>query len=125
VFEQGKGVAELVAVEGPLRLAHDHGVEAAVRVGERGQELAGLGADAAADRAGLVDVEDSVTITPPCGSMSDFAAGVLPGAEDSGSCRSSVETRSQDANRIVFSVRHHSLSWPLVAAARRSGPRGP
>jgi hypothetical protein len=36
VLEQREGVAELVAVEGTLRLADHHGAEAAVRVGEGG-----------------------------------------------------------------------------------------
>ena len=38
-----KGVAELVAVERPLRLAHDYSFKATVQVGERGDEATGFG----------------------------------------------------------------------------------
>src|SRR5205085_12345580 len=44
VGEQWVGVAELVAVEGPLRLPHDDRLKAPVGVGEGGEQLAGLGA---------------------------------------------------------------------------------
>ncbi|MFD0503623.1 hypothetical protein ACFQ0G_12925 [Streptomyces chiangmaiensis] len=43
VYEHREGVAELVAVEGALRLADHDGVEAAVRVAERLEEFVGAG----------------------------------------------------------------------------------
>ena len=44
VDEQREDQAELVAVEGPVWLADDDGVEAAVGCLQRGQERVGLGA---------------------------------------------------------------------------------
>ena len=35
--EEGKGKSELVAVEGPVWLAYDDGVKAAIRVSEGGE----------------------------------------------------------------------------------------
>jgi hypothetical protein len=44
VLEQREGVAELVAVERPLRLPHHDRLKAPVRVGQRGEQAAGFGA---------------------------------------------------------------------------------
>src|SRR5580658_9340035 len=56
--EEREGVAELVAVERPLRLPHHYRLEAALRVGQRGQEAAGFGPALGRDRAGLVDIKE-------------------------------------------------------------------
>jgi hypothetical protein len=80
VLEQGKRVAELVAVERSLRLADHHGVKAAVGVGKRGQEPGGFGPTLRRDRARLVHVEELGHDHPAVRFDERLAAGVLPGA---------------------------------------------
>ena len=80
VLEQRVGVAELVAVERPLRLPHHHRIEPAIRVGQGGQQLAGLGAALRWDRAGLVDVEELHDDHAAVRFDQRVAACVLPGA---------------------------------------------
>jgi hypothetical protein len=57
VFEQRKRVAELVAVERPLRLAHHYCVERAAGVGQLHEQQARLGPPRGRDGARLVHVE--------------------------------------------------------------------
>ena len=58
VGEHREREPELVAVERPLRLADDDGVEPAVRVAEGVEEPGGFGAALPRQRAGLADVEE-------------------------------------------------------------------
>jgi hypothetical protein len=57
VLEDGVGEGELVGVEGALRLADHHRLEAAIGVAQRGQQSAGVGAALPGQRAGVADVE--------------------------------------------------------------------
>src|SRR5580658_11280475 len=76
--EEREGVAELVAVERPLRLPHHDRLEAALRVGERVEEAAGFGPALGRDRAGLVDVEELGHDAPAVGFDQAAGAGELP-----------------------------------------------
>ena len=55
--EHRHGEPVLVAVEGTLRLPDHHRAEAAVRVGERGEQFGGAGTAAPRQGPGLPDVE--------------------------------------------------------------------
>ncbi|WUH35872.1 hypothetical protein OHA71_10660 [Streptomyces sp. NBC_00444] len=57
VHEEREGQTVLVAVEGPLRLADDHRVEAAVRLLQCFEQCRGSGPALPGDGAGLADVE--------------------------------------------------------------------
>ena len=80
VLEQRERVAELVAVERALRLAHHDRLKAPVGVGQRGKQPTRFGPTLRRDGPGLVDIEElrddhaAVWLDQP------FAAGVLPGA---------------------------------------------
>ena len=80
VLEQGVGVAELVAVESPLRLPHHHRVKAPVGVGERGEQLARFGPTLRGYGAGLVDVEELHNDDTAVRLDQGLTTGVLPGA---------------------------------------------
>jgi hypothetical protein len=80
VSEDREGVAELVAVERPLRLSDHDGVEPAFWVGERGEQGAGLGPALGRDRAGLVDVEELGDDLPAVRLDQRLGAGDLPAA---------------------------------------------
>jgi hypothetical protein len=78
VGKQRVGVAELVAVERPLRLPHHHRVKSTVGVGQRGKQTAGLGPALRRDRPRLVDVEE-LRDDDATGRLDQrLAAGVLP-----------------------------------------------
>ena len=114
VLEQREGVAELVAVERPLRLADHHGVKAAVGVGERGQELGGLGPALRRDRAGLVDVEELGNDHPAVRLDERLAAGVLPGPGGLGvlPVLGGYPLPGREPDRFLG----HRLSLPFLAA---------
>ena len=119
VLEQREGVAELVAVERPLRLADHDGVEAAVR-GRRARRGAGWPrGGAAAGSSGTCRCRRTRRRSPRRAARSAcLARAYCQAREDSGSCWSSVETRSQNANRIVLSV------MGITSLPGRSGGRG-
>nr|WP_231509185.1 hypothetical protein [Streptosporangium roseum] len=58
MLEDREGQAVLVAVEGPMRLADHHGLEAALRIAQLGQQRRSLRTALPRDRAGLVHVEE-------------------------------------------------------------------
>ena len=117
--EQREGVAELVAVERPLRLPHDDGIEAAVGIGQCREERAGLGPPLGRDGAGLVDVEELGDDLPPRGSIRFLARVICQAREDSGSWLSSVDTRPQNASRMALVCHGHSL---LLGVRLHLGP---
>ena len=71
--------------------------------------------------------KNSVTMTPPNGSISALPRAYCHAREDSGSCRSSVDTRSHDANLTVWLAepvpgerhsRRHRMAAALVENPR-------
>jgi hypothetical protein len=69
VHEDGKGHAELVAVEGALRLTDHDGLKAAEWVLEGVQEPERFGATFPWQGAGRADVEEFLDDLPPAGAM--------------------------------------------------------
>jgi hypothetical protein len=59
VGEDGDGQAVLVAVEGAMRLADDHVVEAAIRVSESRKEATRVGPTRPRNRTAVPDVEEA------------------------------------------------------------------
>jgi len=80
VGEDREGVAELVAVERPLRLPHDHGLEPATGIGKGVKQSAGLGPALGRDGTGLIDVEELGDDPPAVGRDQCVGAGDLPSA---------------------------------------------
>ena len=119
VREQREGVAELVAVERPLRLPDHDGVESAVagRPARRAALLA-WGRRCQGMERDLSTSKNSATICPPCGSIRCLARVSCQAREDSGSWLSSVDTRPQNAKSWSLGHGHRS---PFVVAAARSG----
>src|SRR6266498_948758 len=70
VLEDGVGEGELVAGEGALRLADHHRVEPAIRVAQRREQPAGVGAALPGQRKGAVEL--------PCLGGSDVLQARLP-----------------------------------------------
>jgi hypothetical protein len=125
VLEDGEGEGELVAVEGALRLADDHRLEAAAGVAQQGEQLVGLGRRGQGSARVWSMSKNSATITPPLGSMSCRARTPAshvkrrrPGGE---CCRLVHRTRTQSSltspagGRYVGGMNRH---WPR----RRSRP---
>nr|WP_258574421.1 hypothetical protein [Actinomadura parmotrematis] len=84
VLEDREGQAVLVAVEGALRLADDHGLIAAIGIGQFGQQGGGVRAPLPGDRAGLVDVEELRDDLPAAGFDERARPAQLPGVRGVG-----------------------------------------
>jgi hypothetical protein len=80
VRENREGIAELIAVERPLRLPHDYGLEAAAGVGQGREERGRLRPSLRRDRAGLVDVKELGDDLPAMRLDQGPGAGELPAA---------------------------------------------
>jgi hypothetical protein len=93
VDEYRERQAELVAVEGSLRFADDHRVEASGGVLERLKETGGSGRRFHGNDRDWPMSKNSSTISPPAASMTWRDRTSCQLRDDAGSCWSSVLTR--------------------------------
>ena len=126
MLEQREGVAELIAVERPLRLPHHNGIESSVWVRQCRQQGAGLRPTLGRDRARLVDVEELGDVRPPRGSTRPLARVICQARDDSGSWLSSVDIRPQNASSSSISsgsvIGNPFSRGRLPVRRRQSGP---